>query len=176
YSGTDAVLDAVLPADGDYYVRLFAFTYTQGGPEHFYRLTVSTAPWIDAVFPSVVEPGKETRVTVHGRNLPGGKPDPAAVVDGRLLDKLEVVVKPPLAVGRLDFPGFVAPPSSGLDGFAFRLKNDTGWSNAYLLTLAQAPVVVELGDNDTAEKAQAVPVPCEIAGRVERPRDRDWFK
>src|SRR5581483_6210502 len=56
YDGNDALLDATLPADGEYYVRVFAFTYTQGSPEHFYRLTITTAPWIDAVFPPVVEP------------------------------------------------------------------------------------------------------------------------
>ncbi len=73
--GTDAVLDATLAEDGDYYVRLRQFTYTLGGPEYFYRLTVSTGPWIDAVFPPVVEPGKTSKVTLYGRNLPGGKLD-----------------------------------------------------------------------------------------------------
>ena len=48
--------------------------YTQGGPDYFYRLSISTAPWIDAVFPPVVEAGKATQVTIYGRNLPGGQP------------------------------------------------------------------------------------------------------
>ena len=95
YQGTDAILDKLLPDDGDYYVRVFAFTYTQGGPEHFYRLTITTAPWIDAVFPPMVVPGQDNTVTVYGRNLPGGKPDPTAVVDGTILDKLTVTLKPP---------------------------------------------------------------------------------
>src|SRR5262249_3048079 len=60
YRGNDALLDAVLPADGEYYVRVCSFSYTLGGPEYFYRLIVSTAPWIDAVYPSIVEAGKET--------------------------------------------------------------------------------------------------------------------
>jgi hypothetical protein len=176
YHGTDAVLDAVLPDDGDYYVRVFAFTYTAGSPEHFYRLTVSTAPWIDAVFPPVVEPGKETAVTVYGRNLPGGRPDPAAVLDGRVLEKITVTVRAPDAAGRLDYAGHVGPASSGLDGFTFRVRNAAGFSNPYLLTLAQAPVVLENQPNDTPETAQTVPVPCEIAGRVEKVRDRDWYR
>src|SRR5262249_34734012 len=58
YRGGDALLDTTLAQDGDYYVRVSSFAYVQGGPDHFYRLTVSTAPWIDAVFPPVVEPGK----------------------------------------------------------------------------------------------------------------------
>src|SRR5205085_2009812 len=80
------LLDCTLPGDGDYLVRVCSFAYLQGTAEHFYRLTVSTAPWIDAVFPPVVEPGRSATLTVHGRNLPGGKPDPAAVVDGRVLE------------------------------------------------------------------------------------------
>src|SRR5262249_3793801 len=48
YHHNDALLDAVLPEDGDYHVRVASFAYTLGGPEYFYRLSVSTAPWIDA--------------------------------------------------------------------------------------------------------------------------------
>jgi hypothetical protein len=179
YQETDAVLDAVLPADEDYCVRVFAFTYTQGGPEHFYRLTVSTAPWIDAVFPPVVEPGKETQVTVLGRNLPGGMLDPSAMLDGRPLEKLVITVKAPSgaqAAQRLAFTGHVAPRSAGLDGFEFRLRNDTGVSNPYLLTFAHAPVVLDNGANDTPETAQPVTLPCTIAGRIEKKHDRDWYK
>ena len=47
------------------------------------------APWIDAVFPPMIEPGKAAQVTLYGRNLPGGKPDPAAVIDGTVLEKLD---------------------------------------------------------------------------------------
>jgi hypothetical protein len=179
YRGNDAVLDAVLPADGAYLVRVFAFTYTQGGPEHFYRLTISTAPWIDAVFPPMVEPGKTTTVTVYGRNLPGGQPDPAARIDGRVLDKLTVKVDAPadgMAQQRLDVHDHIAPHMAAVDGFTLRLKNAAGTSNPYLLQYATAPVVLEQGDNDRPEQAQVVTVPCEIAGRIEKIRDRDWYR
>jgi hypothetical protein len=178
YDGNDALLDVMLPADGEYLVRVFAFTYTQGGIDYFYRLTVSTAPWIDAVFPSVVEPGKETDVSVFGRNLPGGVPDAASIVGGQTLDKLTMKVKAPAdadALQRLAIPGRVPPIASMLDGFALRLKNDAGSSNPYLLTYADAPVVVDNGNNDTQETAQKVAVPCEIAGRIEKKGDVDWY-
>ena len=68
----------MLPTDGDYYVRLYQFTHLSGGPDHFYRLSMTTAPWIDAVIPPMVPAGQATQVTVYGRNLPGGKLDPAA--------------------------------------------------------------------------------------------------
>jgi hypothetical protein len=178
YHDNDALLDVTLPADGEYLVRVNSFAYLLGTFEHFYRLTVSTAPWIDAVFPPVVEPGKATHVTVYGRNLPDGKPDPEAVVDGRVLESITVTVNAPggaAALQRLAYRGHVGPVSGTMDGFEYRLRNKVGTSNPYLLTFAHAPVVLDKGDHDTPEKAQAVALPCEIAGRVEKRRDRDWY-
>jgi hypothetical protein len=178
YQGGDAVLDCTLPDDGDYLVRVFDFTYTQGGPDYFYRLTISTAPWIDAVFPPVLEPGKARQIEVYGRNLPGGRSDPSALLDGRPLEKCVLTAeapKDPLAPCRLTFRGLVPPKSSGLDGFELRLRNEVGDSNPFLLTYARGPVILDNGDNDTPESAQEVPVPCTIAGRIEKRRDRDWY-
>jgi hypothetical protein len=179
YKHDDALLDAVLPADGDYYVRVASFAYTLGGPDYFYRLTISTAPWIDAVYPPVVEPGTKATVTVYGRNLPGGKADPAAVIDGRTLEKITTTVDVPkdaAAAQRLDFPGYIPPLASGLDGFEFRLRNDTGSSNGMLLTFAQAPVVLSKDDHGEPVKAQPLTLPCEVAGKVMKKGDRDWYK
>ena len=72
----DAVVDLTLPADGDYYVRLCQFTYTAGNQEYYYRLNITSGAWIEAVHPPMLEPGKTAPVTVYGRNLPGGKPEP----------------------------------------------------------------------------------------------------
>lgn len=178
YLHGDALTDVTPTVDGDYLVRLYKFTHTEGGPEHFYRLSITTAPWIDAIFPPVVEGGKATPVVVFGRNLPGGKLDPSAVVGDSVLETGSVVLNAPgdpLALQRLTSSGRVAPPTAGLDGFDFRLRNPAGSSNAFLLTYARAPVVLDNGTNDKAEAAQEVPVPCEIAGRVEKKRDRDWY-
>jgi hypothetical protein len=178
YFNSDSLVDSALPADGEYVVRLSQFTYTQGDANHFYRLTISTAPWIDAVHPAVVEPGKAATLTVYGRNLPGGKPDPTAVVDGRVLDKLTVTVNvpaDPAVLTRLTYSGHLGAAGSDLDGFEHRLRNDVGSSNAFLLTYARAPVVLDNEANDTPETAQEVPLPCEIAGRVEKKHDRDWY-
>ncbi len=175
HRGTDALLDAVLPADGDYLLRAYAFTYAQGGREHFYRISLTTAPWIDAVFPPVIEPGKSAEVTVYGRNLPSGTPDPSAVVDGHRLETLKAQVQAPNDPQALLYQGYLPPGSAGLDGFAFRVKNGSGVSNEFLLTLARAPVVLDRGGNETPETAQEVALPCEIAGRIEARRDRDWY-
>ncbi len=175
YDHRDALTDCVLPADGDYYLRVFEFTHTQGNPEHFYRLTVSTGPWIDAVVPCVVEPGKETPVVVYGRNLPGGQKDPAAVVDDHVLERMPLTVSAPSDTGAIAYSGRLDPKAAALSGFEVRVRNATGTSNPFLVTLAKAPVVVDNGMNDTPETAQPVITPCEIAGVVEKRRDRDWY-
>jgi hypothetical protein len=178
YHQTDALTDCTLPDDGDYLVRVCQFTHTQGTAEHFYRLSVSTAPWIDAIHPCVLEPGKATTVTVYGRNLPGGKLDPVALDGDRPLEKITAsitVPSDPESLHRLSYRGLVAPSGGGLDGFEYRLRNDSGTSNPFLLTVARAPVVLDNEANDTPETAQEVPLPCEIAGRVEKRGDRDWY-
>jgi len=178
YDGMDALLDCTLPHDGDYYVRVFQFAYTPASPHHFYRLTISTGPWIDAVYPAVVEPGTLANLTVYGRNLPGGKLDPSAVVDGRVLERKTVTVAIPndsASLGRLAFTGRLRPVQSALGGFEYRIRNEVGISNPYLLVYSVAPVVLDNEANDTVESAQEIPVPCEIAGRIEKRHDRDWY-
>lgn len=179
YQENDAVVDVTLAEDGDYRIRVASFTYTQGGPDYYYRLNVSTAPWIDAIYPPVVEPGTTASVTVFGRNLPGGARDPKAIMAGKALDKAVITVKAPAearARTRLDFTGYVPPRASGLDGFEFRLRNDDGASNPYLLDFAVAPIVVDNEKNDSAETAQEVNLPCEIVGRIEKKGDSDWYR
>lgn len=172
----DSLVDVTLPEDGDYLVRLNKFTYTAGGPEYFYRLSISTGPYIDAVFPPMIEPGKTAQITLFGRNLPGGKLQPAAAAaDGHPLETLTVSVAAPNEPNSLKFSGLLLPIMSTVEGFEYRLNGPTGISNPVLLAYAKAPVVLENDDNDTPEKAQAVPVPCEIAGRIDKKRDRDWY-
>jgi hypothetical protein len=178
YLGGDALADVTLAEDGDYLVRLCQFTYTGGGPDYFYRLSITTAPWIDAVQPPMIEPGKTAEVTVYGRNLPGGKLDKTAVVDGRVLEKVTVRIKAPddrLATQRLAYSGRKSATTLMLNGFEYRIRNEAGSSNPFLIGYARAPVVLDNEANDTPETAQEIPVPCEVAGRVEKRGDRDWY-
>lgn len=178
YRDNDALVDVAVPADGDYYVRLCEFTHIFGSADHFYRLTISTTPWIDAVYPPMIEPGKPTQVTLYGRNLPGGTLDPNATAEGRSLEKAVVTITPPAdpqARERLVFSGRITPLQAGLDGFEYRVKNAAGLSNPVLITYADAGVVLDNEKNDSPETAQEINVPCEIAGRIEKLQDKDYY-
>lgn len=178
YRDREAVADALLPADGTYYVRLVEFTHQTGGVEHFYRLHLTTLPWIDAVYPPVVNVGKPSTVTLYGRNLPGGQPEKVPGWSGPILEKLAVSVQPPTtpeALHRLEYAGTLLAAEAVLDGFTYRLRTPSGHSNPVLLQVTDLSVVLEQEGNDQPEKAQEVAVPCEICGRVDRPGDHDWF-
>jgi hypothetical protein len=178
YRDLDALADLTLPADGDFIVRLYEFTHTAGNQDCYYRLSITTAPWIDAVVPPMVEPGKSATVTVYGRNLPGGQPDPTAITDGVVLEKITTTVTAPaeaMAQQRLAYSGRVDPAASSLDGFEYRIAGPGGSSNPYLLMFARAPVVLEKEPNDRPEGAQAVSAPCEIAGHIGHRNDFDWY-
>lgn len=174
-NGPDAVTDFVAPADAEYFVRLNEFTYTTGSPQHFYRLTITTGPWIDSVYPPMVEPGKPAQVTLYGRNLPGGQPEPGAMVSGRPVEKLVVTVNAPNTPDKITYRGRIDPRMAGMDGFEYRLPSPVGLSNPVLIALAQDKVVLEKEPNDKIDQAMELPTPCEIAGRVDKRNDRDYY-
>ena len=76
------LIDHTAAADGTLIVKVHDFVY-RGGDQYFYRLTVTTGPHIDYVFPPAAEQGKAAKVTVFGRNLPGGSPSKISL-DGKV--------------------------------------------------------------------------------------------
>lgn len=96
-----------------------------------------------------------------------------------MLDKLVVQVTAPndaQALQRLSYSGHLSPLNAMLDGFEYRLRGAAGTSNPVLLTFATAPVVLDNDDNHTQAAAQQVNAPCEIVGRLDRKRLRDWYR
>lgn len=174
---TGGLLDHTAAADGPLIVKVHDFTY-RGGDQYFYRLTVTTGPHIDYVFPPAAEQGKVAKVTVFGRNLPGGSPSKVSM-DGKVLDQLTVDLAAPgdpAARQRLATTLALGGPSAGLDGFEYRAKGANGFlSNPALLTFANAPVVAEAEPNNSADKAQKISPPATLAGQFATPNDRDWF-
>lgn len=176
YRDNDALADVVLPDDGDYFVRVCQFTYTAGGVDYFYRLSIGTAPWIDAVFPPVVEPGKATQVTLYGRNLPGGQPADGFTAEGRPLEKATVSVTPPAdAVAKLTSGTRIDPVNSLQDGFAYTLKGPGGISNPVVIYLARDKLTVKTKPSPTPESAEMQATPGEVAGFLAKRGERDWI-
>lgn len=179
YRDTDALADFVVPIDGDYYVRLSQFTYQAGGPEYFYRLTVSTAPWIDAVIPPAIELGKPTQVTLYGRNLPNSQPADGLTVEDRPLEKLTVTITPSKDVSassRLTAHTRIDPVAGLQDGFEYVFRGPTGASNPFPIYFVHDKLVLKKNTSTTTPAtAEAIPAPCEVAGFLSHRGDADWY-
>lgn len=175
----DPLIDFTAPADGEYLVSLQdqSYDYYATASECFYRLTISTAPYIDFVFPPVGLSGSNVSYTLYGRNLPGGQTAAGVEVAGKTLERLQVQIPLPserrnelVREGGL----LVEPSESFLDGITYRLKTDHGVSNPLLLTSTSTPVVVEQEPNDDPLKAPLLKLPCEYVGQFYPRGDRDW--
>jgi hypothetical protein len=174
----DPLIDFSVPADGVYAVQLYDFLYKGGSAEYDYRLTVSTAPLIDFVFPPAGLPGTKATYSLYGRNLPGGTATEAKGLDGRPLEKLDVEIE--LAADaqarcRLPLYSLIEPQDASMDAFVYRLSSPQGDSNPAPIFYATAPVVAEQEPNSEPAKAQKVTTPCEVVGQFSPRGDRDYI-
>jgi Bacterial pre-peptidase C-terminal domain len=165
--GRDPFVDFTAPADGDYTVGIFDFTYA-GGAGHWYRLTITRAPQVDFVMPAAIEPGRAARCTVFGRNLPGGIEAADISLHGQPLERLEVDIEAP---SHPEPTTELSPSSATAPGFSWSLAVTESRANSVRLGLASAPPVIEVEPNNSAPAAQHVAIPCEVNGRF----DVDWF-
>ena len=171
--GSDPFIALTAPADGEYILMLYDFTY-RGGNDYFYRLTAHAGPHVDFIFPPAGFPGSNEQYTIYGRNLPGGEPSDVKL-NGQSLERLTVSIPVPAdsaVTNRLNVNGRVEPCAFALDNFMYRFNAAT----PTLVYIAHAPVVVEEEPNTDPGQAQEVSVPCEVAGQFYPAGDKDYLK
>jgi hypothetical protein len=165
----DPFIDVEIPEDGDYFVKLTDFTYN-GGADYFYRLSVTTLPYLDFILPPSVPAGEASTVVLYGRNLPGGEPTEFKI-KGRPLQKLSREIHPPAGADDLlglRYNGLVRPWSTIVDGMEVRVASDLGSSNGKLLRFTTLPVVPEPDGHHERGKAHRLSVPCSVPGQFGR--------
>jgi hypothetical protein len=183
YYGRDPLVDFVAPADGDYLVKLHDLSYRGGYP---YRLIITNRPQVENVFPRAAQAGKETELSVFGRNLgAGAKPSSWKIFD-LPLDESRMTVKPPAEILEFGTYRFFEHPTDHsvlptaatctLRGFQVRPKFGDAFANAQTLLVVDTPVTLEAEPNDTPEKAQPITLPAVVSGRFDRERDADWYE
>jgi len=166
------LLDFTVPADGTYLIKVNDLSFG-GSADYYYRLTVSTGPHIDFVFPPCGVPGAKSKFTVYGRNLPGGSPAKVNGPDGKPLEMLETDIDVPAAAdARRD--GLADPAGAAVDGFSYRLTSPH-CSNAVFIGYTSGSLVAEQEPNNSPELAQKITPPCEIVGQFFPARDVDTF-
>jgi hypothetical protein len=170
----EAFIDFTVPATGEYQVRITDAFY-RGGAHYVYRLTIGPMPHIDYIFPPAGLAGSNSQYTLYGCNLPSGQPTEQSV-DGRRLDKLTVnVALPADPASSQPMNRRVDPEQAFMDAVEYRVQGSPMHSNPVCVGIATAPVVLEVESNNTAQQAQKLTPPCEVAGRFYPQRDNDWY-
>ena len=174
----NGLLDFTIPDDGDWFVRLNDFLY-KGGDEYQYRMTVSTRPRIDLVYPPVGKAGSNAKFTIYGRNLPGGQPSEWKTKDGRTLEKKEVNIQLPSGDARaqLNLTDYLDPRRASLDHLEYRIQSPAGISAATYVGYGEHDVIHESeGENGLPGNEQKITAPCEFVGKFFPGSDKDRMR
>jgi hypothetical protein len=175
FTRTDPLLDFEAPADGDYLVRLHDMTFQGGLP---YRLLISNYPQIENAFPAAIAPGQSAKLTLLGRNLPGGKRSPKWTIQDRPLEEITLsftAPKDPSLLERFAFINHMASPTLNARGLQLWPKEWKYCLNPITLAWADLPVTLEREPNNGAEQSQSITLPTIVCGRLDRPGDIDWY-
>jgi hypothetical protein len=142
----DPLLHYRFAAEGDYYLEVRDTRYG-GNPNWQYCIEIHDRPFVTNVHPLAVTPGVTTRLSLVGYNLPAGAAADVTVPADAAEGERRVV----LSVG----------------------KETT---NAVPLFVSRLPAVSEAAAaHATADKAQSVPVPCGISGRIAAEGEADCY-
>lgn len=161
YFGNDPLIDFVVPADGEYVVKLFDLVYS-GSADHCYRLAIDTGPRVVFARPNVIERGKTTRVTLHGWNLSKEHTTP--------FDTVAVDVTPP-ASERIEAL-HLRSPQVAVEGFAYQYP---GTDAPVLIGVTDAPVINDQTGNQSPKSAREIAVPSDVSGQLLAGDEQDWF-
>ncbi len=136
------------PADGDYFVRGFAFPFVQessirfsGAPTYIYRLTLTTGGFVDHTFPLAVSSSSSSEVEAVGWNIPE-------------------------AARRLTI--------EAADGEDSRSIDHPRLANPVEVRVVDTPSIVEVEPNDQS-RPQTLALPMAVSGRIDPPGDVDTF-
>lgn len=127
--GADASVRFTAPADGTYHVRI-ADARGQGGPAFVYRLTMTTDPVVDSVFPLGGKRGEA--VKLNGGTAVAIPADAPALWSTRLGSQ-------PIILDTDDLPEFVEPPNNPVAPPAvFNGRIEPGAAGAWKVELKKA--------------------------------------
>lgn len=140
-------------------------------------------PMVTHVTPVAVQRGTSAEVsvdcrtsTLHGayKVLVGGSGVTAEVVPAKNAKPADPKGPPPVVQSiRLKF---TVTADAALGVREFRVASSVGLSSLGQLVIVDAPVVTELPGINLPEKAQSVPVPSVVSGRIETAENVDYYK
>ena len=152
--GLDPLLAYPVMKSGTYIVQLAGFAYPPaadvryvGGKSQYYRLSLTTGPYIRYAFPAGIRRGEAATVQLHGWNLGGTN------------QSLAHALPTAATTGRVDFAEITRP----------------GLPNRVRLALGDGVEIFEIEPNNTVTNAQKIVPPVTINGRIDPAADVDRF-
>lgn len=145
--GSDARFRFACPADGDYWLEL-GDVRNQGGGGHYYRLRIGDFPLVSTPYPLGMQAGTTAAISAAGPAVEGVAPSIVALAKD-------------------------APRSPRSIGFRFAGGNASGFAT---LLVGDVHEAIEAEPNDAPDRATRISLPAAVNGRLDSPRDRDWYE
>ncbi len=171
YFGIDPLIDFHVSADGSYVVKVQDLV-ALGSPEHYYRLEIDTGPRVAFSVPDVIQRDKPARVALYGWNLPRAGVSANGQTDSAAFDRMEVDIPASLAHESWPLPLRFQPSHAVLDTLAYQLP---GGHAPIMISVTDAPVVVDRADNHAPASAQEIVVPSDVSGQLAASDECDWY-
>ncbi len=172
YFGVDPAISIVIPADGEYNVKLHDLVYT-GSDDHCYRLDITTGPRAIFASPPVVEAGRESIVQLFGWNLatPGKQQLAAASQLGKPLafESTTVHITPTVAKPNLQVHRWHAGHS--VDAIPYYLAN----ADAPFPIAVTDARVARARNNRSPSEGQPITVPIDVCGQLTASDENHWY-
>jgi hypothetical protein len=183
YFGRDALIDFIVPADGDYVVAVSDLSFRGGHP---YELIVTDGPQLENVSPRAIRAGQTTELRFFGRNLGAGAVASPLRVGDLPLDELRRPATPPADVAALRAFRFLEHPTDHttlptaatdtLAGFQVRAGLPREQGPAIPVLVTEHDVVLEREPNDSVDQAQPITLPAVVSSRFDAARDGDYYE
>ncbi len=142
--GADSFVRFTAAMDGKYQVRI-RDANGRGGPAYVYRLTLTSDPHLERVFPLGGRRGEATRFTMYGQGAPANPVEIKLPADG-----------PHDTLWRLPY-------------------GDGKTANPVLLDLDDLPEMMETEPNNQPDQANKTALPAMLNGRIGEAGDIDWW-
>lgn len=144
--GLDPFLVFKAPADGEYTARLNDLRHL-GGDKYTYHLVLARRPYLESLFPFGGRRGSTVEVQLLGHQLDAA-------------NRLTLALAPDAPLGRQEI----------------RARTAAGYSNPIGFEVSDLPEQLEAEPNNAADKANPIPAPLALNGRIGAPGDTDTFR
>ena len=162
--GYDPLVEHILPADGDYFVRVQLLNYG-GFPEAVYRLTLGEVPYITGAFPAGYQRGTDPKVELLGVNVPAS--------GGRGSRRAGTGAEPQFSFTARQEP---RPPDPAYPLHHVTLQDVSHSGLDVPLVVGDLPEIIEVEPNDERAAAVELKWPLTVNGRFQQSNDADWYR